>query len=48
MTDPLNNSYYRATAKSWKTRPSFSQVNKYDVIVIGGGFTGLSAALACA
>lgn len=48
MTDPLNNSYYRATAKSWKARPSFSQVNKYDVIVIGGGFTGLSAALACA
>lgn len=51
MPDPLNNSYYRATANAWETQPTFSgatEYKKYDVAVIGGGFTGLSAALACA
>ena len=48
MTDPLNNSYYAATANAWETQPSFSGGGQYDVAVIGGGFTGLSAALACA
>jgi gamma-glutamylputrescine oxidase len=48
MPDPLNNSYYRATANAWDTQPSFYGDDKYDVAVIGGGFTGLSAALACA
>ena len=48
MTDPLNNSYYAATANAWETQPSFSGEGNYDIAVIGGGFTGLSAALACA
>ena len=48
MPDPLNNSYYRATANAWETQPVFEGEGKYDVAVIGGGFTGLSAALACA
>jgi gamma-glutamylputrescine oxidase len=48
MTDPLANSYYSATAHAW--RPSYEMGEKlsFDVAVIGGGFTGLSAALACA
>ncbi len=48
MTDSLNNSYYRATANAWETQPAFAGEGEYDVAVIGGGFTGLSAALACA
>ena len=58
MTDPLNNSYYAATANAWDTQPVFGAhaaegdycdyEAEYDVAVIGGGFTGLSAALACA
>ncbi len=48
MTDPLNNSYYAATANVWETQPRFTGEGNYDVAVIGGGFTGLSAALACA
>jgi gamma-glutamylputrescine oxidase len=48
MTDPLNNSYYAASANAWETQPSFADEGEYDVAVIGGGFTGLSAALACA
>jgi len=50
-TDPLNNSYYAATANPWETQPRFGvddDLGNYDVAVIGGGFTGLSAALACA
>lgn len=48
MPDPLNNSYYRATANPWATQPVLHYEGQYDVAVIGGGFTGLSAALACA
>lgn len=48
MSDPLNNSYYAATANAWETQPEFEGDNDFDVAVIGGGFTGLSAALACA
>jgi gamma-glutamylputrescine oxidase len=48
VTDPLNNSYYAATANAWETQPEFTGGNDFDVAVIGGGFTGLSAALACA
>lgn len=58
MPDPLNDSYYRATANAWETQPLFGAhaaegdyrdyETEYDVAVIGGGFTGLSAALACA
>lgn len=48
MPDPLNNSYYAATANAWDAQPAFAGEGEYDVAVIGGGFTGLSAALACA
>jgi gamma-glutamylputrescine oxidase len=48
MPDSLNNSYYAATANEWKAQPPFAGEAGYDVAVIGGGFTGLSAALACA
>jgi gamma-glutamylputrescine oxidase len=48
MTDPLNKSYYAATANAWETQPAYAGEGAYDVAVIGGGFTGLSAALACA
>ena len=47
MTDPLANSYYAATAHAWQPC-AFEGDLKCDVAVIGGGFTGLSAALACA
>src|SRR3546814_11531092 len=47
MTDPLSHSYYAATAHAWRPR-SFEGDPQCDVAVIGGGFTGLSAALACA
>jgi gamma-glutamylputrescine oxidase len=48
VSDPLNNSYYAATANHWETRPPLKGAQGADVLVIGGGFTGLSAALACA
>lgn len=48
MTDPLNNSYYAATAHSWRSSYDMDADLSFDVAVIGGGFTGLSAALACA
>lgn len=47
MTDPLNHSYYAATASKWRPRSAIGGP-ECDVAVIGGGFTGLSAALACA
>jgi len=47
MSDPLAASYYAATASPW--RPSLVEGDiACDVAVIGGGFTGVSAALACA
>ncbi|RDV07344.1 FAD-binding oxidoreductase [Sphingorhabdus pulchriflava] len=48
MSDPLNNSYYQASANAWKPQPVFNGDGQFDVAIIGGGFTGLSAALACA
>lgn len=48
MTDPLANSYYAATAHPWRPCSSAADDLECDVAVIGGGFTGLSAALACA
>ncbi len=48
MPDSLNNSYYRATANAWETQPSLIDDADCDVVVIGGGFTGVSAALAAA
>lgn len=48
MSDPLNNSYYQATANSWQQLPELDGTGRFDVVIVGGGFTGLSAALACA
>jgi len=48
MSDPLNNSYYRSTAHAREAQSSRAIANRYDVAVIGGGYTGVSAALACA
>lgn len=48
MTDPLANSYYAATARTWRSAYDVGEDLSFDVAVIGGGFTGLSAALACA
>ena len=48
MRDPLNDSYYAASANAWQAQPSLKGEANCDVCVIGGGFTGLSAALACA
>ncbi|MBA3941360.1 MAG: FAD-binding oxidoreductase [Sphingopyxis sp.] len=48
MSDPLNHSYYAATAHAWRPHSFEDEDRDCDVAVIGGGFTGLSAALACA
>ena len=48
MGDALNNSYYRATATAFAAQPALAGEARADVCVIGGGFTGLSAALAAA
>jgi gamma-glutamylputrescine oxidase len=48
MADPLNNSYYAASAGAFDPQSSLTGARKADVVVIGGGFTGLSAALASA
>ncbi len=48
MPDPLNNSYYTATANPWTRQPVLQGPVACDVCVIGGGFTGLSAALTLA
>lgn len=51
MTDPLANSYYAATAHEWRPHLDIDngrERDSFDVAVVGGGFTGLSAALACA
>ena len=47
-SDPLANSYYAATAQAWDTQASLVSLEDCDIAIIGGGFTGLSAALACA
>ncbi|MGV3730421.1 MAG: NAD(P)/FAD-dependent oxidoreductase [Sphingopyxis sp.] len=48
MSDLLNHSYYAATARKWQPSDHINGDFNFDVAVIGGGFTGLSAALACA
>ena len=48
MRDPLNNSYYAATNSGWEAQPALLGDATCDVVVIGGGFTGVSAALAAA
>jgi gamma-glutamylputrescine oxidase len=48
MHDPLNDSYYAACANAWEPQAALTGEVRCDVCVVGGGFTGLSAALACA
>jgi len=48
MTDLLTYSYYGESAHRWPSQPRLDGDRHCDVVVIGGGFTGLSAALACA
>lgn len=48
MPDLPNTSYYAATANVWQGGAAEPAHDNYDVIVVGGGFTGLAAALACA
>ncbi len=48
MKDPLADSYYAATAHTAPKRPSLKGEINCDVLIIGGGFTGVAAALACA
>lgn len=45
---PYPPSYYAATAHPSVSRPTLEGVKQVDVCVIGGGYTGLSAALHCA
>jgi gamma-glutamylputrescine oxidase len=46
MPDPLNNSYYAATANAWERCPPINGQTTCEVLVVGGGFTGLAASLA--
>jgi gamma-glutamylputrescine oxidase len=46
MHNPLNDSYYAASANPWETQASLTGMTTCELLVIGGGFTGLSAALA--
>jgi gamma-glutamylputrescine oxidase len=48
MRDPLNDSYYLASAGAYKPEATLTGDIKADICIIGGGFTGLSAAVACA
>jgi gamma-glutamylputrescine oxidase len=48
MPDPLNNSYYLASAGEWSPKAALKGDISADICVVGGGFSGLSAALACA
>jgi gamma-glutamylputrescine oxidase len=48
MPDALNDSYYAATANAFERQPMLQGARKADLCVVGGGFTGLSAALVAA
>ncbi len=48
MADPLNDSYYLASVGYYCPNAPLAGDLKADVCIIGGGFTGLSAAVACA
>ena len=48
MRDTLADSYYAATANRQRTPRRLEGDARCDVVVIGGGFTGIAAALACA
>ncbi len=48
MPDPMNNSYYLASAGDYAPKPALDGDITADICIIGGGFSGLSAAVACA
>ena len=48
MADPLADSYYAASANAARAHPPLLGDHRADVCVVGGGFTGLAAALASA
>ena len=48
MADPLYDSYYLASAGDYHPNAPLAGDIKTDICIIGGGFTGLSAAVACA
>lgn len=48
MPDPLNDIYYLASAGAYRPDAPLAGDTKADICIIGGGFTGLSAAVACA
>ena len=48
MADPLANSYYAASANAFAAQAPLEGSRTADICVIGGGFTGVAAALACA
>ncbi len=48
MADSLADSYYRASANPFEPQPELIGAHQADLCVIGGGFTGLSAALTAA
>jgi gamma-glutamylputrescine oxidase len=48
MPDPLNDSYYLASAGDYRPDTPLTGDIKADICIIGGGFTGLSASVACA
>jgi gamma-glutamylputrescine oxidase len=48
VRDALADSYYAATANRQRTPRRLEGDARCDVVVIGGGFTGIAAALACA
>jgi gamma-glutamylputrescine oxidase len=48
MPDPLNDSYYLASAGDYQPRPALQGDTTADICIVGGGFSGLSAAVACA
>jgi gamma-glutamylputrescine oxidase len=48
MPEPLNDIYYLASAGAYRPDVLLTGDTKADICIIGGGFTGLSAAVACA
>lgn len=48
MPDSLNDIYYLASAGAYRPDALLTGDTKADICIIGGGFTGLSAAVACA
>lgn len=48
MPDSLNDIYYLASAGAYRPDAPLTGDTKADICIIGGGFTGLSAAVACA